>query len=136
MLIAVGLALTGLAALLHVYIFWMESLAWTKPATRKVFGTTAEQAEQTRELAFNQGFYNLFLAIAIGVGIVLYVLDCGDSGDCRVVGTTLVFTGAGSMVAAGVVLLLSSPDKASAALKQLVIPLLGIVALALGLAAG
>ncbi len=133
MLIAVGLALTGLAAVLHVYIFWMESLAWTKPATRKVFGTTAEQAEQTRELAFNQGFYNLFLAIAIGVGIVLYVLDCGDSGDCRVVGTTLVFTGAGSMVAAGVVLLLSSPDKASAALKQLVIPLLGIVALAVGL---
>lgn len=133
MLIAVGLALTGLAAVLHVYIFWMESLAWTKPATRKVFGISAEQAEQTRELAFNQGFYNLFLAIATGVGIVLYALDSDVFDDARVVGATLVFTGAGSMVAAGVVLLLSSPDKASAALKQLVIPLLGIVALAVGL---
>ncbi|CPU62005.1 transmembrane protein [Mycobacteroides abscessus] len=48
-------------------------------------------------------------------------------------GATLVFTGAGSMVAAGLVLLISSPDKASAALKQLIPPLLGIIALAAGL---
>lgn len=88
---------------------------------------TAEEAETTKPLAFNQGFYNLFLAIAIGVGTVLWARGCTS------VGATLVFTGAGSMVAAGLVLLISSPDKASAALKQLVPPLLGIIALAAGL---
>jgi putative membrane protein len=50
------------------------------------------------------------------------------------IGVTLVFTGAGSMVAASLVLLLSSPDKSAAALKQGVIPALGVIALAVGLA--
>ena len=44
-----------------------------------------------------------------------------------------MFTGAGSMAAAALVLLLSSPDKRGAALKQGVLPTLGIVALAIGL---
>ena len=36
-------AFAGLAALLHVYIFVMESLTWTSPRTRATFGTTAEE---------------------------------------------------------------------------------------------
>ena len=127
MLIA-GLILTGLAALVHVYIFVLESLAWTSDRARSTFGFSAEQAAQTKELAFNQGFYNLFLAIAVFLGIVFTAVGQ------PVVGATLVFTGAGSMVAASLVLLLSSPEKASAALKQGVIPALGVIALALGLA--
>lgn len=123
-----GLVLVGLAALLHVYIFWLESFAWTTPRGRATFGTTAEQAEQTRELAYNQGFYNLFLAVAAGLGVVL--VATGSTA----VGATLAFTGAGSMVAAGLVLVTSSPEKARAALVQLVPPLLGVVLLALGLA--
>ncbi|WP_078311436.1 MULTISPECIES: DUF1304 domain-containing protein [unclassified Mycobacterium] len=127
-MIIAGLVLTGIAALIHVYIFYLESITWTTEKTRKVFGVrTAEEAEITKPLAFNQGFYNLFLAIAIAVGTVLWARGCTP------VGATLVFTGAGSMVAAGLVLLISSPDKASAALKQLVPPLLGIIALAVGL---
>src|SRR5262249_14393333 len=59
----------ALAALLHVYIFTMESLTWTSPRTRRTFGTTPEEAETTKLLAFNQGFYNLFLAIVAGIGI-------------------------------------------------------------------
>ena len=47
----------------------MESLTWTSPRTRATFGTTAEEAETTKLLAFNQGFYNLFLAIVAGIGI-------------------------------------------------------------------
>ena len=125
---AVGLVLVGLAALLHVYIFVMESVTWTSARTRATFGLSAEQAEQTREMAFNQGFYNLFLALAAGAGIG--VLAAGHTA----VGATLIFTGAGSMVLAGLVLLISSPAKASTALKQLVLPLLGVVALAVGLA--
>ncbi|KAB1656303.1 DUF1304 domain-containing protein [Pseudoclavibacter chungangensis] len=126
MLIA-GLVLAGLAALVHVYIFVLESLAWAGPRARATFGHTAEQVEATRALAFNQGFYNLFLAIAVVLGIVFVAV-----GQLAI-GATLVFAGAGSMAAAAIVLLLSSPDKSAAALKQGLVPLLGVIALALGL---
>ena len=63
-MIAVGLVFTAFAALLHVYIFWMESLAWDGPQARKTFGVPDAEREATRAFAFNQGFYNLFLAIA------------------------------------------------------------------------
>lgn len=119
----VALIFLGIAVLLHGYIFVMESLRWTSPRTRATFGITAEQAEATREMAFNQGFYNLFLAVVAAVGMAFTVF--GDTG----IGLALVLAGAGSMVAAGVVLLVSSPDKGRAALIQLVPPLLGCLAL-------
>lgn len=127
-MVVVGCLLVGIAAAVHVYIFVLESLVWTSDRARAVFGTTPEVAETTRSLAFNQGFYNLFLAIATVLGIVVV------AGGQTAVGATLIFTGAGSMVAAGLVLLLSSPDKARAAAIQLAPPLLGIVVLAVGLA--
>lgn len=118
-----ALLLIAVAVALHVYIFVMESLQWTAPRTRATFGMSAEEAESTREMAFNQGFYNMFLAVvaAAGMGFVLF----GDTAT----GVALVLAGAGSMVAAGLVLLLSSPDKARAALTQLTPPLLGCLAL-------
>ncbi|ROZ62056.1 DUF1304 domain-containing protein [Kocuria soli] len=126
----IGLILTGLAALIHVYIFYLESLAWTGPAARRTFGLpSAEFAESTKSLAFNQGFYNLFLAVAVFLGLVVMALGS------TAVGATLIFTGAGSMVAAGLVLLMSDRTKTSAALKQLTLPLLGVIALGIGLAA-
>ncbi len=128
-MVIAGLVLAGLAALLHVYIFYMESVAWTSGKTRATFGTTLEEAKATKSLAFNQGFYNLFLAIAVVAGIVFMA-----SGHAAI-GATLVFTGAGSMAAAALVLLISSPDKRSAALKQGVLPLLAVIALAIGLVA-
>jgi len=124
---AVGLVFAALAALLHVYIFTMESLTWTSPRTRATFGTTAEEAETTKLLAFNQGFYNLFLAIVSGVGIASVVMGH------RPAGAALVFAGVGSMAAAAAVLLLSSPDKARAALVQGAFPVIAIVLLAIGL---
>lgn len=127
MLIA-GLIFAGIAALIHVYIFYLESVAWTTPSARAVFGMSEPEAQATKPLAYNQGFYNLFLAIMIGVGIVLIALDQ------RAVGSTLVFAGAGSMVAAGLVLLTSDPSKASAAFKQLIPPAIGCVLLAIALA--
>ncbi|MDD7944844.1 DUF1304 domain-containing protein [Microbacterium sp. NE2HP2] len=128
-MIIVGLALAGLAALIHVFIFYLESIAWTSERARKTFGTgTVAQAETQKALAFNQGFYNLFLAITVFIGIAFVI-----AGNVPV-GAALVFTGAGSMVAASLVLILSDRSKASAALKQGVIPALGVIALALGLA--
>lgn len=125
-MILAGLVLAALAAALHVFIFYLESFAWTTRA-RGVFGTSAEEAEATRELAFNQGFYNLFLAIAVFVGIAAFALGSDT------VGATLVLVGAGSMLAASLVLLLSSPDKAAAAVKQGTLPALAVAALIVGL---
>ena len=125
-MIIVGLVLAALAALLHVYIFYMESVAWTAPRTRKTFGISAEEAEATKELAFNQGFYNLFLAIVAGVGIVLAPIVGG-------VGYALVLAGVGSMLAAALVLFVSSPGKRRAAVTQGAIPLLAVLALMFGL---
>lgn len=126
-MITAGLVLAGLAALLHVYIFYMESIAWTSKRVRETFGTTEASAAATKELAFNQGFYNLFLAIAAGLGIALYLTGS------KSVGITLVLVGVGSMAAAALVLLLSSPKKWVAALTQGVIPALSVLTIALGL---
>ena len=126
-MVIAGLVLAGLAALFHVYVFYLESLAWSSERTRAAFGTTVEDAAVTRQLAFNQGFYNLFLAIIVVTGIIAF------SANAPVVGATLVFAGAGSMAGAGLVLLLSSRDLARAALAQLVPPLLGVILLAIGL---
>ncbi len=126
-MITAGLVFAGLAGLLHVYIFTMESLTWTSPRTRATFGTTAEEAETTKLLAFNQGFYNLFLAIVTGIGIAVVALGH------NAIGAALVFAGVGSMASAAVVLLASSPDKARAALTQGVFPLIAVVFLVIGL---
>jgi putative membrane protein len=126
-MITAGLVFAGLAGLLHVYIFMMESLTWTSPRTRATFGTTAEEAETTKLLAFNQGFYNLFLAIVTGIGIAAVALGH------NAIGAALVFAGVGSMASAAVVLLASSPDKARAALTQGTFPVIAVVLLVIGL---
>jgi putative membrane protein len=126
-MITAGLVFAALAAALHVYIFTMESLTWTTPRTRATFGTTPEEAVVTKLLAFNQGFYNLFLAIVTSIGVVAVALGHHP------VGAALVFAGGGSMACAAVVLLASSPDKARAALTQGMFPAIAVVLLAFGL---
>lgn len=126
-MLTAALIIAALAALLHVYIFTMESLTWTSPRTRATFGTTAEEAETTKLLAFNQGFYNLFLAIVTGVGIVALIL--GHTG----VGAALILAGIGSMAAAALVLVASARDKMRAAVVQGTLPVIGIILLLIGL---
>ena len=81
----------GLAALLHVYIFVLESVRWEHPSTRRTFGTTPETAAITKPLAYNQGFYNLFLAIGAFIGIGCVALAAGAPVQSAV-GWTLVFS--------------------------------------------
>lgn len=126
-MLTAGLIVAALAAVLHAYIFVMESLTWTSPRTRAVFGTTEEEARATRQLAFNQGFYNLFLGIVavVGVGAVF--------AGATAVGAALVFAGVGPMLAAAVVLLVSAPDKTRAAVTQGLFPAMSVVLLVAGL---
>ncbi|KJL29473.1 DUF1304 domain-containing protein [Microbacterium azadirachtae] len=123
MLLILGCVFAGLAALIHVYIFVLESVRWTHPSTRRVFGTSAEDAETTRPLAFNQGFYNLFLAIVTVIGIVIAVTASVP------VGLALMLAGTGSMLAAALVLILSDRSKARAASVQGLFPLIAVVLL-------
>lgn len=136
MLIA-AFVLAALAAALHVYIFWMESVAWEGPVARKTFGINSEEeARLTKPLAFNQGFYNLFLALITALGVVLAAMGGGASGSVTgVVGLTLIFTGVASMAAAALVLLLSSKEHRAAALKQGTLPALALIAATVGVLA-
>jgi len=120
--------LAALASALHVYIFYMESIAWTGPAARRTFGpATDAEVTATRALAYNQGFYNLFLAIVSVIGIVF--LFASDSA----VGPALILVGTGSMLAAAAVLFVSDASKRRAAITQGTLPLLTVVATVIAL---
>lgn len=126
-MVITGLVFAGLAALLHVYIFYMESIAWTTKRVRATFGASEAQAAATKEMAYNQGFYNLFLAVVTGIGIGLHM------AGLHAVGIALVFAGIGSMLAAAVVLGLSASKNRKAAATQGVFPLLGVCLLVIGI---
>ena len=126
-MITAALIFAALAAALHVYIFTMESFTWTSTRTRAVFGTTAEEAETTRMLAFNQGFNNLFLAVVTAIGVVMMTSGKASAG------AALVFAGVGSMLAAALVLIASARDKARAAVIQGAFPLAAVVLLTVAL---
>jgi putative membrane protein len=115
-----------IAAVIHLLIFFMESVVWSKPATWKRFGLqTQQEADIVRPMAFNQGFYNVFLAIGAGTGLVML-----GSPDWQQGGLTLSVFAAASMVLASVVLVTSSPKLYRAALIQGLAPLIGIILLA------
>lgn len=93
-----------LAALLHVAIFGMESVWFMRSAVYRRFGArTPADAEARRLFAFNQGFYNLFLAFGVIAGLVLLHV-CGSA----VVARTLALFGCACMLAAALVLWLSA----------------------------
>ena len=125
--LASGLSFLILASIFHVYIFTLESITWLKPKTWKRFGLPSQEVAQViKPMAFNQGFYNLFLAVGILLGAVVAI-------SRETIGFTLMLFAASSMVGAGVVLLLSSKRSRKAALLQALPPLIGIVSVVIGL---
>lgn len=129
-LVIIGIVLVSIAAALHVVIFVLESVRWSKPSTWRTFGIkTQADADVVRPMAFNQGFYNLFLAGGIVVGLLLVTI-------APQAGFAIVFFAAVSMVLAATVLISTSAKFARAALVQGLPPLLGVIALAFGLFAG
>ena len=72
-------------ALLHVGFMYMEMVLWRRPAGRRIFGLSEEQARHTSALAANQGLYNGFLAAGLVWGllhtdcssqIIIFFLGC------------------------------------------------------------
>ena len=119
-----------LPAVIHLYIFSLESLFWNRPYTRKIFGVSSDEAATTRLLAWNQGFYNLMLAVAIIVG---WWLRHGVPAftDGRLTGTVLVYYGLISITVAGFVLLFSARRLWRSALIQIIPACIGLIAVAL-----
>ena len=112
----------ALAALLHVYIFLMESVWWTRPATWRRFGVADQASADTiRPMAYNQGFYNLFLGLGAALGLVLYWTGGALPGRALVEFTTAC------MVLAAVVLVTTGRRYLRAALIQGTLPLIGFV---------
>ncbi|HEX5728311.1 DUF1304 domain-containing protein [Microbacterium sp.] len=117
----------ALAALLHVYIFVMESVQWSQPRIWKRFGVPDQAAaDAVKPMAYNQGFYNLFLAIGAILGIVLFWAG-GEDTPLSAAGSALVLFSLGSMVAAALVLVTSGRRYLRAALIQGTLPLIGFV---------
>jgi putative membrane protein len=116
----------AVAAAVHVLFFCLESLLFSRPAVyRRFLLSTAEEARVVRPMAFNQGFYNLFLAAGAAGGIV-----ANAAGEATV-GRTLVGFSCGCMVLAAVVLLVTDRRFVRAALVQAVPALVALVAVAL-----
>jgi putative membrane protein len=111
-----------LAAAIHVWFFVLESVLFTRPTVAVRFGLrTPEQIAAVRPMAFNQGFYNLFLAIGIAAGVAQI------AAGATIAGRSVVLFACLCMVWAGIVLLVTSPRSRQAALVQLVPPLVAIV---------
>ena len=119
----------ALAAVLHVYIFLMESVWWTRPATWKRFGVASQaDANTTRPMAYNQGFYNLFLGLGALIGLVIFFANQPQAGKALVLFTTaamvLAATGSRQRVAA---IFGQHSSSTRPALVQSTLPLIGFV---------
>ncbi|HEX4190863.1 MAG TPA: DUF1304 domain-containing protein [Marmoricola sp.] len=122
-MLTVAYVFAALAALVHVYIFWLEALVFSTTG-RKAFGVSAEEAAIMKPWAYNQGFYNLFLAIGTAVGVAIAHTN-------RDAGIALITFGIGSMITAALVLITSDASKARGAIVQGLFPLIGLVSLAI-----
>lgn len=122
----IGLILIFLAVVFHLYVFILESLTWRRPKTWKTFGiANQEQADIIAPMAFNQGFYNLFLALGAASGLALLGIN-------STVAITLMVFAALCMVGAGTVLFFSVKTSRRAGIIQAGPALFGILFILLG----
>ena len=91
-------------AVIHVYVFALETIMWGKPKTNRLFRQTDANAQILRQVMFNQGFYNLFLAIALLVGFFW-----SSKPGYELQGLTLTDYASLSILGAALILWLSEP---------------------------
>jgi putative membrane protein len=108
----------GVAGAFHLVVFALESLLFRKPSTYRRFLVKDEtEMAAARPWAFNQGFYNLFLAIGALGGLIWG----GDKGDA------IALFSCACMAGAGVVLVASDRRMVRAAVTQAVPPIIALV---------
>jgi len=96
----ISLVLMTIAALLHIAFFVLESLVWRRPEVHRIFGVRSPDEAETMSFAlFNQGFYNLFLAIGTLVGVIGPALLWDDGYELLVFCALFMFGAAVVLVA-------------------------------------
>jgi len=123
-----------LTAIFHILFFVVESLLWLEPYIHENVLSKSDsssvdlltQAHLMETVFFNQGFYNLFLAIGLFLGLFLY------KGDNKAIGFTLVAYICTFAFGAAVVLALSAGAIAGAIVQGLP-PMIALIFLYLGL---
>jgi putative membrane protein len=111
-----------IAGVFHVFVFAMESLLFRKPSTYRRFLVKDDtEMAAARPWAFNQGFYNLFLAVGALGGLIWG----GDKGHA------IALFACACMAGAGVVLVASDRRMVRAAATQAVPPIVALVLAAL-----
>ena len=114
-----------IAAAIHVLFFVMESIVFSQPKVWRRFGLKSQaDADVVRPMALNQGFYNLFLALGVFVGVALTYTGAATSGVAAVV------FGCVCMVLAALVLVTSNRRFFTASLVQGALPLLALLLIA------
>jgi putative membrane protein len=106
-----------LAGVFHVVVFAMESVLFRRPSTYRRFLVKDTEVDAARPWAFNQGFYNLFLAIGALGGLIWG----GDKGHA------IALFACACMAGAGIVLVASDRRMVRAAATQAVPPILALV---------
>jgi len=97
---------------IHLLFFKLESIDFMKDKTLKRLGLNNDQAAVVKTWAFNQGFYNLFLALGLVYATFLLQGDSVELG--KVLAQFILLT----IVGAGLVLIYSAPDKYKAGVVQ------------------
>ncbi|MER3390355.1 MAG: DUF1304 family protein [Microcella sp.] len=137
---ALGLIAAGIAVAAHLAIFVLESVLFTRPAVRRLFGVrSADDSAPLRLFARNQGVYNLGLALVVVVGAALILTaPWGALSGAEVAGPAQAAIGIGVLVAGCSVMVLAALALAvtarrlwPAALVQGVPPVIAIGALLL-----
>jgi putative membrane protein len=111
-----------LAGLGHVGAFVLESLLFRRPAAQRLLLGRADVAPDVYLWAFNQGFYNLFIAAGALGGVVAY------HAGYATVGRAVALYACAVMAGAGVVLAVSDRRLWRGALGQSVPPLIALLA--------
>ncbi|MGI8498866.1 MAG: DUF1304 domain-containing protein [Gemmatimonadaceae bacterium] len=111
-----------LAGLIHLLIFAMESVIFARPEVHRRFRTAPQDLAAVQPWAYNQGFYNLFLAIGALAGVVI------AHASRPLVGRTLALFACACMLGAALVLITSNRRMARGAMMQGMAPLVALVA--------
>mgnify|MGYP000871985967 FL=1 len=114
-----------LAALIHLYIYWLERHAYGSARFCRTFNIAERDLPTLRAPFHNLALYNLMQALGVLTGITLRLAGIAPS-----VATGLMLTPLATMSAAGIYLYITAADKRRPALIQALPPLLALAALA------
>jgi putative membrane protein len=111
-----------LAGLVHVLIFAMESVLFSRPQVYQRFRVRAEDVPAVQAWAFNQGWYNLFLAAGAVGGVI--AVHAGSA----TAGRSVALFACACMLGAALVLIGTDRRMLRGALMQGVLPLVALLA--------